>query len=63
MDFDIDIVQMRLQKQIIEFAKKELNEGIIEDDTNAKFPQDKWEKCKRMGLMGLCVRRNMVVRG
>jgi alkylation response protein AidB-like acyl-CoA dehydrogenase len=55
MNFDIDDDQIHLQKKIIDFAKKELNEKIIEDDTNAKFPQAKWGKCSRMGLIGLCV--------
>jgi alkylation response protein AidB-like acyl-CoA dehydrogenase len=55
MDFNIDDDQSRLQKRIIDFAKKELNEGIVEDDATAKFPRDKWEKCRDMGLLGLCL--------
>jgi alkylation response protein AidB-like acyl-CoA dehydrogenase len=55
MDFSMTEEQKLLRKEIIRFAKKELNEGIIERDREHRFLRDLWEKCGEMGLQGLPV--------
>lgn len=55
MDFDLSEEQKALRDGIIRFARKELNDGVIERDQAHAFPHDLWLKCGEMGLQGLCV--------
>lgn len=55
MDFSFTEDQKKLRKEIIRFAQKELNEGIIERDQKQVFPHDLWLKCGEMGFQGLPV--------
>ncbi len=54
MQFDWSEEQLKLKNDIILFAEKELNEGVIEEDRNNTFPRDKWKKCADWGILGLC---------
>ncbi len=55
MDFNLSEEQQSLREEIIRFARKELNEGVIERDRAQYFPHDLWMKCGEMGLQGLPV--------
>ncbi len=55
MDFALSTEQQLIRENIILFAHKELNKGIIERDRNQEFPKDLWIKCGSHRLQGLCV--------
>ncbi|MFK7846597.1 MAG: acyl-CoA dehydrogenase family protein [Rhodothermales bacterium] len=55
MDFSLTEDQQMLRDEIINFAKRELNNGVIERDRAQEFPKDLWLKCGEMGLQGLPV--------
>ena len=55
MDFALTEEQEFLRDEIIHFAKRELNEQVIERDRAQQFPRDLWLKCGEMGLQGLPV--------
>ena len=55
MNFTFTEDQKLLRQTIVDFARKELNEGIIERDRTHTFPHDLWLKCGDMGLQGLPV--------
>jgi len=55
MDFNLTEDQRVFRSEIIRFARKELNSGVIERDRNQEFPHDLWLKCGEMGLQGLPV--------
>lgn len=42
-----------LKRSIVEFARKELNDNLIENDEQAVFPFKKWNKCAEMDLLAL----------
>ena len=45
--------QLNYKEQVIAFAKKNLNQNLIEHDSNCEFSRDDWQKCARFGLQGL----------
>ncbi len=51
MDFTDEQLEMR--KTIIAFARRELNEGIIERDRASIFPHDLWQRCADMRLLAI----------
>jgi alkylation response protein AidB-like acyl-CoA dehydrogenase len=53
MDFSWSKEQLALKNSVVEFAKKELNEGLIERDKNAELSLENWRKCAQMGILGL----------
>ncbi|RMG66566.1 MAG: acyl-CoA dehydrogenase family protein, partial [Calditrichaeota bacterium] len=53
MNFSLNEEQLALQKEIIQFARKELNDGLIEKDRQATFPRENWKKCAEFGILGL----------
>jgi hypothetical protein len=53
MDFSLSEEQKQLRKQIIHFAQRELNKGVIERDQQQLFPHTLWLKCGEMGFQGL----------
>lgn len=55
MDFSFSEDQLTLQKEIIRFAQKELNDSVGERDRNQEFPRNLWLKCGQMGFQGLPV--------
>jgi alkylation response protein AidB-like acyl-CoA dehydrogenase len=52
---DLDEEQRALQQTVIEFAQRELNEGLERRDHEAAFPREAWSKCAAIGLLGLPV--------
>ncbi len=53
MDFSWSKEQLAFKNNVIEFAKKELNEGLIERDQAGEISLDNWRKCAQMGILGL----------
>lgn len=53
MDFALSDEQKALRDTIIQFARRELNHGLIERDRQQVFPHDLWLKCGEMRLQGL----------
>lgn len=53
MDFTFTNEQQEIQKTITDFARKELNPGIMERDRAGTFPRELWDKCAKMRLMAL----------
>ena len=53
MDFSWTEEQLALKNAVIEFAKGELNNDLIESEGRGEFSREKWEKCARFGIQGL----------
>ena len=52
MNFDFSEEQLEFKKSAIQFAKKELNDEVIDRDRNAVFSRDLWRKCAEFGIQG-----------
>ena len=57
MDFSLTPDQEVLREEIIRFARKELNENVVERDRDQTFSHQLWLKCGEMGIQGLPVPR------
>jgi alkylation response protein AidB-like acyl-CoA dehydrogenase len=55
IDFEPTEEQRRLRETIIEFARSELNDDLIDRDRGATFSKDLWRRCAELGLQGLPV--------
>jgi alkylation response protein AidB-like acyl-CoA dehydrogenase len=53
VDFAWTEEQLAYKKAVIDFARKELNEGIIERDREGAFSRENWQKCADFGIQGL----------
>jgi len=53
MDFSWNEEQVNLRRSIIEFAKKELNDDLINRDHAGTFSLNNWKKCAEFGIQGL----------
>ncbi len=53
MDFSWSEEQLEFKRAAIEFAKKELNDNVIDRDENAVFSYELWKKCADFGVQGL----------
>jgi L-prolyl-PCP dehydrogenase len=55
MDFSWTEEQLKYKRAVIEFAQKELNEGMIEHDRQGELSRENWQKCAQFGILGLAV--------
>lgn len=55
MDFSLTEDQEVLRREIIRFARNELNRSVMDRDRDQIFPHELWLKCGEMGLQGLPV--------
>jgi alkylation response protein AidB-like acyl-CoA dehydrogenase len=55
LDFTWNDEQLALRREIIRFAKNELNDNMIDRDRCEQFSWDHWKKCAQMGIQGLPV--------
>jgi hypothetical protein len=55
MDFDLTEEQRFLRASIVDFARRELNDDVLERDKSGAFSQEGWRKCADIGLLGLPV--------
>lgn len=53
MDFAWSDEQLDFRKEVIRFAKTELNYDMIENDHEEKFSREGWDKCAKFGIHGL----------
>jgi alkylation response protein AidB-like acyl-CoA dehydrogenase len=53
MDFAISPEQQSLRNEIVQFARRELNEGARQRDQARQFDRDLWQKCAELRLQGL----------
>ncbi|MDA8099123.1 MAG: acyl-CoA dehydrogenase family protein [Nitrospiraceae bacterium] len=52
MDFEFTQDQLEFKKSAVEFARKELNDGVIDRDRDAVFSRELWKKCAAFGIQG-----------
>jgi len=55
MDFQWNEDQARLRQSVLEFARRELNEGYADRERDGVFDRSGWTKCAQMGIHGLPV--------
>jgi len=55
VDFSWTEEQLKFKKAVVEFAQKELNEGLIDRDRQGELSRENWKKCAQMGILGLAV--------
>jgi alkylation response protein AidB-like acyl-CoA dehydrogenase len=55
MDFELTDEQERFRAEIIGFARRELNEDLIQRDADSVFSPEAWKKCAAFGIQGLPV--------
>jgi hypothetical protein len=53
MDFSWTPEQLTFKNAVIEFAKKELNAGLIDRDHTGEISLSNWRKCADLGILGL----------
>lgn len=53
MDFSWNEEQVAFRTSVVEFARKELNQDLIERDEAEFFDRDVWKKCGDFGIQGL----------
>jgi alkylation response protein AidB-like acyl-CoA dehydrogenase len=55
MDFSWTEEQLKFKNAVIEFAKKELNTGLMDRDRQGELSRENWKKCAKMGILGLAI--------
>lgn len=55
MDFSWTEEQLKYKQAVVEFAQKELNQGLIDRDRQGELARENWKKCAQMGILGLAV--------
>lgn len=55
MDFELTDEQTRLRNDTEQFARKRLNDGIIERDRDSRFSMDGWRACAERGILSMSV--------
>lgn len=63
MDFSPSAEQRQLRAEIVEFARRELNQGIGARDREHAFSKAEWDKCGKLRLQGLPVPTDFGGRG
>ena len=53
MDFSWSDDQLKLKESAIRFAKKELNDQLIQRDRNGVFSRELWGKCAEFVIQGM----------
>ena len=53
MDFSWDKEHLDFKDAVVKFARKELNEGLIERDRASEISLENWKKCAQFGILGL----------
>lgn len=55
MEFSWSPEQLALRKRVIEFARAELNDNVIQRDLDGEFSRTNWRKCADFGIQGLMI--------
>jgi alkylation response protein AidB-like acyl-CoA dehydrogenase len=53
MDFSLTDEQLEYRAAAVNFARKELAEGVVERDRQGAFSRELWLKCAEFGVQGL----------
>ncbi len=53
MDLSFTPEQVALRSEVVRFAKRELNAGLVEREREHAFSRERWEQCAAMGIQGL----------
>ncbi|GFO68489.1 butyryl-CoA dehydrogenase [Geomonas limicola] len=53
MDFSFTDTQLLQRESIVDFARRELNDQVRENDQAGVFPLENWRKCAEMGMISL----------
>ncbi|MFL6500004.1 MAG: acyl-CoA dehydrogenase family protein [Candidatus Udaeobacter sp.] len=63
MHFELTPEQQAVQEAAIEFARRELNENMIERDASQTFSRNGWQKCAAFGVQGMPIPKEYGGRG
>ncbi len=55
MDFSWTEEQLNFKNEVVKFAQKELNGGLIERDRQGELSRENWRKCAQFGILGLAI--------
>ena len=55
MEFSWTEEQLNIKAKVVEFATRELNDDVKDQDRCGEFPRKKWNKCAEFGILGLSV--------
>lgn len=55
MNFSWPEAYLKFKEEVIDFARRALNDDIIRRDADGAFSRDLWEKCADFGLQGLSI--------
>jgi hypothetical protein len=55
MNFSWTEDQLAFREQVVDFAKHELNDDLIQRDIDSSFSRESWKKCAALGIQGLPV--------
>ena len=55
MDFSWSAEQLALKNRVCQFAREQLNGGMVERDRQGQFSRENWQKCADFGIQGLCM--------
>jgi alkylation response protein AidB-like acyl-CoA dehydrogenase len=53
MDFSWSEEQLTYRQAVVDFARNELNAGLMERDQTGQFSRESWQKLARFGIIGL----------
>src|SRR5687767_3932042 len=53
MDFAWSEEQLAFKNAVVEFARTQLNQDIVERDREGRFSRDLWRECAKFGIQGL----------
>jgi alkylation response protein AidB-like acyl-CoA dehydrogenase len=57
MEFSLQPEQLALRQRVIDFARSELNENILQRDRDGEFSRENWRKCAEFGIQGMMIPR------
>jgi alkylation response protein AidB-like acyl-CoA dehydrogenase len=63
VDFSWTQEQLALRRSVIAFAKRELNDNLIERDRESEFPREAWKRCAEFGIQGMPIPKQYGGRG
>jgi len=55
MDFSWTEEQLDIKDKVVEFAVRELNDGVNKKDHCGEFSRENWNKCAEFGILGMSV--------
>lgn len=55
MEFTWQPDQLALRQRVIDFAREQLNDNVLERDRDGEFSREHWRKCAEFGIQGLMI--------